>query len=156
MLTCFDIARYFLTLTDEESGDAISNLKLQKLVYYAQGFHLALHSKPLFNESIEAWMHGPVIPELYHHYKEHGATPIPKPMDLDFSVYSDEVKELLDEVYMVYGQYSAWKLRELTHDEPTWKNNYQSLDKTISHQEMISYFKTLVNDEQTKESARHF
>lgn len=155
MLSCFDIARYFLALTDEESGDAISNLKLQKLVYYAQGFHLALHDEPLFGEKIEAWLHGPVIPDLYHYYKEHGSTPIPKPLDVDFSIYTDEVKELLDEVYTVYGQYSAWKLRELTHEEPTWKNNYQAFDKTISHPEMITYFKTLINDGQTKETAKY-
>lgn len=146
MLRCQDIARYFLALTDEESGDAISNLKLQKLVYYAQGFHLALKNTPLFNEVIEAWLHGPVVPELYHFYKAYGANAIPTPTNVDFSIYSDDVKELLDEVYKVYGQYSAWKLRELTHQEPTWKNNYQAIDKTISHPEMIDFFKTLIQN----------
>ncbi len=48
MLTAFQIADYFLTLVDDEAGDGLSNLKLQKLVYYAQGFHLALTGKPLF------------------------------------------------------------------------------------------------------------
>ena len=145
MLSCFDIARYFLALTDEESGDFISNLKLQKLVYYAQGFYLALHGKPLFSETIEAWMHGPVIPELYHLYKEYGSGPIPKPLDVDFSRYDIEVKTLLDEIYVTYGQYSAWKLRELTHEEPTWKNNYFSADKIISCPELTNYFRTLIN-----------
>lgn len=60
MLTCFDVADYFLTQSnetqsnDENSGDFLSNLKLQKLVYYAQGFFLALLNWPLFNEEIEA------------------------------------------------------------------------------------------------------
>lgn len=60
MLTCFDVADYFLTQSnetqsnDENSGDFLSNLKLQKLVYYAQGFSLALLNRPLFNEEIEA------------------------------------------------------------------------------------------------------
>jgi len=154
MLTCFDVARYFLALTEEDSGDAISNLKLQKLVYYAQGFHLALYDKALFDQAIEAWIHGPVIPELYRYYKAYGANFIPKPTDLDFSLYTDAIKELLDEIYMVYGQYSAWKLRDLTHEEPTWKNNYQAVDKTISPQEMSNYFKTLINDEAKETTAK--
>ncbi len=56
MLTCFDVADYFLSRCDEDSGDAISNLKLQKLVYYAQGFSLALLGEPLFQNKMEAWI----------------------------------------------------------------------------------------------------
>ena len=107
MLTCFDVADYFLSKTDEEAGDVISNLKLQKLVYYAQGFTLAVTGKPLFNEPIEAWQHGPVVPDLYHRYKDHGAYGIPAPTNVDFSKFSSEIKEILDEVYDVYGQFSA-------------------------------------------------
>lgn len=55
MLTCFDAADYFLSKIDEDAGDVITNLKLQKLVYYAQGFSLALCGRPLFAERIEAW-----------------------------------------------------------------------------------------------------
>ena len=65
-LSCHDVAQYFLAQMDEDAGDLISNLKLQKLVYYAQGFALALHGRPLFRERVEAWTHGaPVVPELY-------------------------------------------------------------------------------------------
>ena len=60
MLSCHDVAKYFLALTDEDAGDLISNLKLQKLVYYAQGFHLALFDTPMFGEPIEAWTHVPL------------------------------------------------------------------------------------------------
>jgi uncharacterized phage-associated protein len=140
-----DIARYFLTLTDEEADDLVSNLKLQKLVYYAQGFNLALHKKPLFNEKIEAWTHGPVIPELYHKYKKYSGKPIPPPRDFDSSLYDDQIKQLLDEIFQVYGQYSAWKLRELTHEEPPWKNAYENkADHIISNDDLFDYFQTLV------------
>ena len=64
-------AKYFLAQASEDAGDLISNLKLQKLVYYAQGFHLALYDEPLFLEAIEAWTHGPVVPDLYRHYKKY-------------------------------------------------------------------------------------
>lgn len=58
MISCSDVARYFLALVDEDAGDSLSNLKLQKLVYYAQGFHLALYGEPLFprgDSSVETW-----------------------------------------------------------------------------------------------------
>ncbi|MGA8142178.1 MAG: type II toxin-antitoxin system antitoxin SocA domain-containing protein, partial [Desulfobaccales bacterium] len=77
MISCVDVAKYFLSLTDEESGELISNLKLQKLVYYAQGFHLVFYDTPLFSERIEAWTYGPVVPDLYHEYKSHGPCSIP-------------------------------------------------------------------------------
>lgn len=142
MLTCFDVADYFLSKTDEEAGDVISNLKLQKLVYYAQGFTLAVTGKPLFNEPIEAWQHGPVVPDLYHRYKDHGAYGIPAPTNVDFSKFSSEIKEILDEVYDVYGQFSAWKLRNMTHEEAPWKNTEKG--DVISLSSMSEYFKTQI------------
>ncbi|AHM74329.1 MULTISPECIES: Panacea domain-containing protein [Yersinia] len=148
MLTCFDVADYILAHSDEEnSGDLISNLKLQKLVYYAQGFSLALLGRPLFEEPIEAWMHGPVVPELYHKYKDNGTQALPVPADVDFSKYSDDEKELLDEVYKIYGQFSAWKLRNMTHDENPWKETYVegAGSREISNDSMKRFFDTLVN-----------
>ncbi|MFH1034436.1 MAG: type II toxin-antitoxin system antitoxin SocA domain-containing protein [Pseudomonadota bacterium] len=144
MLTSRDVARYFLTQANPEFGDGISNLKLQKLVYYAQGFHLALFESPLFNESIEAWEHGPVVPMLYHAYKEHGAGAIPVPDDINFDIYDQQTQELLNEVYSVYGQYAAWKLRNMTHEEAPWKIAYEK-HHTITQESMKDYFKKLIN-----------
>jgi uncharacterized phage-associated protein len=145
MLTCRQVADYFLAQQEEESGDLMSNLKLQKLMYYAQGLSLAARNKPLFNESIEAWMHGPVVPELYHAFKRHGADAIPAPTDFDLSAYDAEEKEILDEVYKVFGQFSGWKLRNMTHDEPPWKNTPSQ--EVISHASMTEYFKTQIIEE---------
>lgn len=143
--TCFDVANYFLSLSDEDSGDYISNLKLQKLVYYAQGIHLSMHGQPLFDEEIEAWTHGPVIPDLYRQYKEHHDMAIPKPDEIDLSKYPPNVRELLDDVYTTLGQYSAWKLRTMTHDEIPWRNAYEKGQGTpISREEMGSYFKSFL------------
>ena len=72
MFTVKQIAKYFLALSDPKVGDIISNLKLQKLCYYGQGFHLAFYGTRLFPNKIEAWTHGPVIRELYQAYKKHG------------------------------------------------------------------------------------
>jgi len=145
MITAKDVADYFLSMSDEEAGDLLSNLKLQKLAYYAQGFHLALFDKPLFPESIQAWTHGPVVPDLYHRFKEYGSGAIPV-QTFDPSSMDDCVRSLLDEVYSVYGQYSAWKLRNLTHDEPTWVDAYRNAPSSeITHDSMKAFFKTLLN-----------
>lgn len=145
MISCHDVANYFLTLNDEEVGELISNLKLQKLVYYAQGFHLAIADEPLFIDTIEAWAHGPVVPALYHEYKEYGAGVIPIPDDFDPETINSETRSLLDEVYNVFGQFSGWKLRNMTHDEPPWKEAYAG-DKVISKKSMKKYFLTMVDN----------
>ncbi|MDP8753907.1 Panacea domain-containing protein [Serratia marcescens] len=147
MLTCFDVAEYFLAHCDEESGDLISNLKLQKLSYYAQGFSLALLGRPLFNEKIEAWMHGPVVPDLYHHYKEHGNGALPVPDNFNTEKFSEDEMGLLDEVYKVYGQFSAWKLRNMSHEEAPWVKTYieGAASQEIKPEIMSEFFKTLIN-----------
>lgn len=143
MPKAIDVGRYFLSRVDEESGDSISNLKLQKLLYYAQGFHLAAFDSPLFPETIEAWAHGPVVPEVYRQLKRFGANPVELPDDIDLDeVFGEREKELLDEVFSVYGQFSAAALRNMSHDEPPWKQTAQGC--TISHDLMRDYFKTRI------------
>lgn len=138
------VADFLLTLTEPDVGDLVSNLKLQKLVYYCQGFYLALHGEPLFEEPIVAWQHGPVVEALYHEFKEHCSGAIPVPTDLDFSLYTDEQQEVMKEVYQVYGQFSAWRLRDMTHEESPWKETPQSQE--ITHSKLTSFFKTLVDE----------
>ncbi len=139
-LSAQDVANYFLAQVDEDCGDNISNLKLQKLVYYAQGFHLALMDKPLFDEPIIRWQHGPVVESLYHMYKKYGDRLIPKPQGMNFEIYTSEVKELLNDVYEIFGQFSAWKLRNMTHEEPPCENT--PINGIISCEAMKEYFKT--------------
>ena len=126
-------------------------MKLQKLCYYAQGFTLALTGKPLFNERIEAWAYGPVVPELYSKYSDYVSNVIPyKNIDPTENFNEDEL-EILNETYHVYGDYSALKLSRLSHSEPTWINHYHinSNDhkEEIPQEEMEIFFKTLVEYE---------
>ena len=141
------VGQYFLSKTDDETEDFISNLKLQKLAYYAQGLYLALHNEPLFAESIEAWTYGPVVPSLYHQYKDYGSGCITPPTDFDVSVLTDQARDVLDEVYQVYGQFSGWKLRDMTHEEAPWQEAYakKSLPKIISQAAMKKYFLAQLN-----------
>jgi uncharacterized phage-associated protein len=111
-------------------------------VYYAQGFHLAVYDEPLFPEVIRAWRHGPVVPELYHALKQFGAGPVKMEGEFDVDKYSPHVLGLLEEVFSVYGQFSALRLRNITHEEPPWMNTPQG--DSISLEAMKVYFKTQV------------
>lgn len=147
MLNARDIADYFLFKTIDAEDAKITNLKLQKLLYYAQGFHLALFDgKELFPERIEAWTHGPVCPDIYQIFKEHGSNIIPcDECEKDFrKLLEEEQIEFLDEIYEVFGQFSAWKLRNMTHEETPWINN-KELASEISKEELKEYFKTRVS-----------
>ena len=146
MIRAIKVAKYFLTKAEEEVGDGISNLKLQKLVYYAQAFHLAMYDEPLFGEVIEAWEHGPVVPVLYHAYKQFGSGNIPAPTDFDPEELDVRTAALLDEVYNVFGQYSAWKLRNMTHEERPWAEAYPDVEhgRVISRDSMRDFYRQYV------------
>lgn len=146
MANVHNVADYFRALTDPLAGEVITHLKLQKLVYYAQGFHLALFNEPLFEERIEAWRHGPVVPELYHTLKEYKDEIIPPPEDFEADdVLTQPAQVLLDEVYSVYGQFSAWKLREMTHDEAPWRDaDARGTNEEISHEALRQFFRTRI------------
>lgn len=139
-----DVAEYFLSKVDADAGDCISNLKLQKLVYYAQGFVMAITNKKLFDEKIIAWQHGPVVKTLYDMYKDFGANCITPDFNYDLSKISkkSEIVEILDEVYNVYGQFSAWKLRQMTHSEGPWQN--YNLNDIIPDESIMEFFKTQI------------
>lgn len=140
MLTAQDVAEYFLWRAADQDDERLSNLKLQKLLYYAQGFSLAIFDKPLFSESVVAWVHGPVVVSLYHRYKEYGSGPIPPPVASDLSKYGDDTIALLEEVFAVFGQFAAWTLRGMTHSEPPWAD--VPVPGEITHDAMKRYFKT--------------
>lgn len=139
MVKVQDVAKYFLKIQDPE--DTITNMKLQKLLYLAQGFHLAIYGKRLFKSDIKAWDHGPVVPTIYHEYKKYYKDPIPVDASFDASMIDRKVQGLLDEVYNVFGIYSAYELRNLTHQDSAWKKAFNSENSTISDKDMTDCFK---------------
>lgn len=140
MCKALTVAKFFLSSQTGDASDAISNLKLQKLLYYAQGFYLAIHDKPLFKEDFEAWEHGPVIPAMYRMFSKYGSGAIPKPDDFSFEPYTDEEKQFLQDVYGSFGQYSAWALRDLSHQTTPWKETPRN--HIIPQELMKRYFKS--------------
>lgn len=150
-LTVFDVAKYFLQKSNPNSERSITHLKLQKLVYYAQAWHLAIKGKALFNEKIEAWIHGPVTPELYNSYKIYGFNVIDPPklpkVDLD-----KPQRDLVDEVWQIYGGLSGRVLETLTHQEDPWikargnASPESPSNNTISLDSMRLYYRNLLED----------
>lgn len=151
MVKVQDIADYFIWLANY-TGSFISNLKLQKLVYYAQAWYLAIHDKPLFDEDFEAWIHGPVIPELYKEYCGFKWKPILK--EVEEPKFSEEVRQFLDEVADVYFGLDAYELEQMTRSEAPWieARGYlptdASCNEIISKESMREYFKPRVEEEE--------
>jgi uncharacterized phage-associated protein len=99
------------------------------LVYYAQAWSLVLNNKKLFDDEIEAWVHGPAVRNLYFKFKDFGFNPIDIEFDPEIeNKISSEDKELLDEVWKVYGKYDANYLEILTHSELPWQKAREGLD----------------------------
>lgn len=103
----------------DESSELLSNMKLQKLLYYQQGFHLAYFGTPLFNEDIVAWQYGPVVPEVYDAFKEFGRAGI-EPHGEPIPLETEKEENLFNEVFEVYNQFSASGLVTQTHSESPW------------------------------------
>ena len=131
----------FLSLPSDETGELISNLKLQKLLYYSQGCWVALNGSahPLFRDKIYAWKHGPVVKTVYNHFAVHEGNALPSSGRPQLRA---DIAPFLDEIYRVFGKFSAWKLREMTHREPPWKDNYKPdiNDIEIPLTDLESYF----------------
>ena len=115
MPTARDIAQYIL-----EKRGKTATIQLQKLVYYCQAWHLVWEDTPLFDDHVEAWANGPVIPNLFSAHKGHFS------IDASFSIgdsssLAQNEKESIDAVIAEYGKESSQHLVELTHLEDPWK-----------------------------------
>lgn len=138
-LKAYDVALYFLFRARElQAGDTISNLKMQKLLYYAQGHFLAIYQKPLFKEKIEAWTYGPVVREVYNRFKIYGNLAIDfKELDsFESTIYTNEH---LDTLPFVFNRYniSARELVDRTHNEKPWKESFNPYITKEIPQELI-------------------
>lgn len=120
-ITYSDVADFFLAFGNDK-GEMITNLKLQKLVYYAQAWFLANFERPLFDEDFQAWVHGPVIPNLYDKYKGNGSSPIVESITLDAvkQKFPEDIFNFLNEVASVYMPHGAYELESMTHKENPW------------------------------------
>lgn len=130
MAKAIDVAKYMIIRAMKDE-DPITNMKVQKLCYYALGVYSKLSSgRKLFEESVEAWQHGPVVREVYKEYARR-ANGIIISEDYSDLKLNEAEKKAVDMAYTYFSQYSAWRLREMTHAESPWKRNYEEGKKNI-------------------------
>ncbi|NTU61210.1 MAG: SocA family protein, partial [Caldiserica bacterium] len=145
-----EVAKYLIKISNS-SGVEITNLKLQKLLYYAQAWFVTLNGGDLlFDDPIEAWVLGPAIQSIFNAYREYKSNPINIDINDGSIDLSANIISFLDQVFIAYGQFSASELVQLTHDEEPWKKARNGLDmlapsKNIISIESISSFSRGIN-----------
>ncbi len=144
-----NVAKYLIYLGsqavvgDNKEKEGVTNLKLQKLLYFAQAYFLSKLGRQLFTEKIEAWEYGPVVPEVYKKYRTNGSDPIFS--EDDKSSLTDEDKEELKKVWDTFGGYSASRLVDIAHAHNPWKEAYASTNKEITPKALTDYYSPLLN-----------
>lgn len=142
MANVYDVAKYIL----QKQGE-MTTMKLQKLVYYCQAWSLVWDSQPIFDDRIEAWASGPVVPSLYNIHRgafEINDLPIGNP-----SVLTRDGVESINAVLNLYGGKSAQWLSDLTHMEKPWKQarkgkkSGENSQKEINPASMVEYYSSL-------------
>ena len=111
-------------------------LKLQKLVYYAQVWSVTFYNELLFEEQIEAWQNGPVVPSLYQYCRNFSTGDYPK-QSQQIDIFSDSNLYVFNEVLRVYGRLTSTQLRTLTHREKPWIEARLGLSSNDSSNEPI-------------------
>jgi len=147
-MKAIDVANWYVVKANSEqlgnnTSEGVSNLKLQKILYFAQAAHLALNNKkPLFDDDIYAWEFGPVVEDVYKSFKLSKNKPIEKPTNGDYKKISEDVTVFLENVWDVFGKFSAAKLVQMSHDHKPWKEAYASDNKIITKGAMYDYYKS--------------
>lgn len=154
MYNVLDICRYIINYSDDK-GYGISNLKLQKVLYFIQAYFVSYTEKkePCFDAKIEAWEFGPVVPAAYHEYKQYGSNDIPRidmvlqinfdnilksrMVPFDDSIISNADKEIIDGLIEKFADYSATTLVSITHNQSPWINAYNKGKNSIISIESI-------------------
>ena len=135
------VADEIMRLANEEDMN-ITLLKLIKMCYFVEGWSLGILDKEMFEDDVKAWMHGPVIPSVYHKFKVYNGSAISyKPSKK--SITDEQDKKLIKAVWDTYKSYDAFTLRDLTHQEGNpWEEIYDaSPNKTIPKDKIKQFYK---------------
>lgn len=139
-----DVANFFIEVGSYNEGTEMTNARINKLLYFAQGWHLALKDSPLFDEEIEAWGFGPVVKDIYFKYKNNGDNAIKKTDD-NFNIDTVDADDFdfLSDVFAFYANDSTYSLINKTHEAGTpWSKVYAPMrNNVISKDEIKKYFK---------------
>ena len=141
MYKVIDVANYIISYCKKHEY-SISNLKLQKLLYFVQAEFLIVLNYPAFQEEIEAWDFGPVVPEVYQHFKIWGSSEIPNifARNAQEKIYKND-QMIMNEILKACAPYSASALVEITHNQAPWANAYERYCNNVITKESIrEYF----------------
>lgn len=119
------LAKYLVKAYEEFTDSSFDNseLRLHKLMYFAQRESLAVFGEPIIDEDFEGWVHGPVLPELRSFFKEQNQD------DYDDSQIAEREKYIVANILDQYAKYAPWTLRDLTHKEISWKRSRAGLSE---------------------------
>jgi len=149
MATASQVAKYIVNFF-QQAGDPVTNLKLQKLLYYVQGWHLGLRGAPAFEDRMEAWVHGPVQPGVYREYNANRWNPIVT--EVQVPDLPAELIHLIGDVLETYGADSGYELELRSHRETPWLDARGTLapdensNAALSHETMQRFFASLAAD----------
>lgn len=141
-----EVAKYFIFLSSRligEEREGVTNLKLQKILYFAQAYFVAKLNRTLFSDPIEAWNYGPVVGTIYHKYKENKNQPII--LEMDDANISESDKVMLSKIWDLFGGYSASRLVDMTHEHKPWKTAFNGKLKEISIESLRDYYSPMLN-----------
>ena len=147
------VVNCFLQKDFEDGTASITPMKMQKLLYFLQGWHLAITGEPVIEEKFSAWQYGPVEENLYHMLKKYRGMPITAYLTDEDSQQAFVVAntaemfhKILDMVWRKYSIFSALQLSAMTHEQGTpWDDVYNhSTSPYISNDEIKDYFKKII------------
>ncbi|HLL72320.1 MAG TPA: type II toxin-antitoxin system antitoxin SocA domain-containing protein [Pyrinomonadaceae bacterium] len=148
------VANVFYKLANNE-GKKLTNMQLQKLVYIAHGFNLAVAGEPLFTDEVHAWEFGPVIPDLYEELKKYGAGEVKaRLLTRTPPIKSDNPEmDVINAVWGSYGKFTGPQLSAMTHKEGTpWSETWKKQPYGEIRNELIAEHYRKLLDEQPETS----
>ncbi len=143
MCRAIDVANFFIDLANSDPDDCMTNLRVNKLLYFAQAWSLVRRGKPLFPDELQAWKFGPVVPSVYQAFKPCGRERISSVSgEYSADVFSTEELELLIDVARKYGRYTSPALVDMTHRPGSpWEAVYApGQNNTISTDCLKAYY----------------
>lgn len=138
-----------------EEGLPVTQMKLQKMVYAAHGFHLALYGEPLIKEQFQAWKYGPVVRDIYNTYRFYGSQPISNTdwlffmdnFETELRLLDERAKGIIDYTWKTLKSWNAGQLSNWTHKHGSpWQRVYVDgvSDILIPNDDITNYFKQFV------------
>lgn len=142
MVEVFDVASYIVFRYKKDFNEDIDEMKLHKLLYFAQRESFIQNKEPLFSAQFSGWKYGPILKEIRSYYKENTFREVSDPVILSI------LKPIMDTVFERYAQKKSWSLSRLTHGELSWQNSRIGVPEDANSDNLID------NDDIRKDAER--